>query len=67
MILYQNHSITGLHAKSETKIICFTNFSETTAPQLVKFQGKHSTIIIFKLCRFNVNLWTFCFVLGKST
>ena len=29
------------------------------------FKGKLSTIIIFKLCKFNVNLWTLCFVLHK--
>ena len=44
-------------------MICFTNFSKTAAPQYVKFQGKLYT----KLCKFNVNLWTLCFVLGKST
>ena len=45
-----------LHAKNETKIICFTHFSKTKAPQQAKFQGKLSTIIIFNLCKFNVNL-----------
>ena len=32
---------------------CFTNFSKTTAPQQV-FQGKLSTISIFKPSKFNV-------------
>ena len=40
---------------------CFTHFSKTTAPQEVHviFEGKLSTIIIFKPCKFNVKLWTF--------
>ena len=36
--------------------------SKTTAPQQVIF----STIIIFKLCKFNVNLWTLCFLSYKK-
>ena len=43
----------------DTKFTTFTHFSKTTASQSVKFQGELSTIIIFKLCKFNVNLWTF--------
>ena len=39
----------------------FINSSKTTAPQQVIFSGKLSTIIIFKLCKFNVNMWTLCF------
>ena len=41
--------------------IFFTHFPKTTAPQHVIFSGKLSTIIIFKLCTFSVNLWTLCF------
>ena len=45
---------------------CFTHFPNTTAPQNVIFSGKLSTIIIFKLCKFSVNLWTlYFFVLQK--
>ena len=43
---------------------CFTHFSKTTAPQEVIFEGKLSTII-FKRCKFSVNLRTLCFVLQK--
>ena len=35
------------------------------APEQVIFSGTLSTIIIFKRCKFNVNLWTLCFVLQK--
>ena len=35
---------------------CLTNFSKTTSPHQVIFEGKVSTIIIFKLFKFNVNL-----------
>ena len=28
--------------------------------------GKLSTIIIFKLCKFNVNLWSLCFLSCKK-
>ena len=45
---------------------CFTHFSKTTAPQQVLFPGKLSTIIIFKLCKFSVNLWTLCFLSYKK-
>ena len=45
---------------------CFTHFPKTTAPQLVVFSGKLSTIIIFKLCKFSVNLWTLCFLSYKT-
>ena len=55
------------HGKTETNFFYFTQFSKTTAPQKVKFKRKLSTIKIFKLCKFSVNLWTLCFVLGKST
>ena len=41
---------------------CFDHFPKTTAPQHVIFSGKLSTIIIFKLCKFSVNLWTLCFL-----
>ena len=51
-----------LHNKTETN----TYFSKTTTPQYVQLQGKLSTIIIFKLCTFNVNL-ALCIVLGKGT
>ena len=44
---------------------CFTHFPKTTAPQLVVFSGKLSTIINFILCKFSVNLWTLFFVLQK--
>ena len=45
---------------------CFTQiFSKTTAPQQLIFQGTLSTIIIFKRCKFSVNLWTLCYVLQK--
>ena len=50
---------------TETEIILwhgFTHFSKTAAPQQVMLQGKLSTIIIFKLSKLNVNLWTLCFV-----
>ena len=33
--------------------------------QQVIFEGKLSNIILFKLCKFNVNLWTVCFVWQK--
>ena len=36
---------------------------KTTVPQQLIFSGKLSTIIIFKLCNFNANLWILCFVL----
>ena len=42
-----------------------THFSKTTALQQVIFTGMLSTIIIFKLCKFNVNLLTLCYVLQK--
>ena len=45
---------------------CFTHFPKTTAPQHVILSGKLSTIIIFKLCKFSVNLWTLCFLSYKS-
>ena len=46
----------------------FPHFSKTTTPQQVIFWKKLSTIIIFKLCEFDVNLWTLCFVsYTKST
>ena len=45
---------------------CFTHFPKTTAPQHVKFSGNLSTIIIFKLCKFSVNLWTLCFLSYKK-
>ena len=41
-----------------------THFSKTTAPQQAVFSGKLSTNIFFKLCTFNVNLWTLCFFLS---
>ena len=40
---------------------CFTLFSKTTEIQPVIFNGKISTIIIFKPSKFNVNLWMFVF------
>ena len=47
---------------TETKVIFMTLFysflKNYTAPQQVIFSGKLSTVIIFKLCKFNVNLWT---------
>ena len=36
----------------------FTHFSKTTTPQQVIFSGKLSTVIIFKLLKFSVILWT---------
>ena len=45
---------------------CFTYFSKTTEPQQVIFSGKLSTIIILKLCKFNVNLWTLCFFVPQK-
>ena len=45
---------------------CFTYFPKATAPQHVVFSGKLSTVIIFKLCTFSVNLWTLCFLSYKS-
>ena len=45
---------------------CFTHFSKTTAPQQVILSGKLSTIIIFRLCEFNVNLWTSWFLSYKK-
>ena len=45
---------------------CFTHFPKTTAPQHVIFSGKLSTISIFKLLKFSVNLWTLCFLSYKS-
>ena len=72
----QCHENTFLHAKIifvswslRRKLFswhCFTHFSKTTAPQHVIFSGKLSTIIIFKLCKFSVNLWTLCFLSYKS-
>ena len=53
----------------ETNIIfmtLFCSFTKTTAPQHVVFSGKLSTIIIFKLCKFSVNLWSLCFLSYKS-
>ena len=44
---------------------CFTHFPKTTAAQQLIFQGTLSTIIIFKQCKFNVNLWKLCFELQK--
>ena len=41
---------------------CFTHFPKTTASQQVIFSVKLSSVIIFKLCKFNVNLWTLCFL-----
>ena len=54
---------------TETNIIfmtLFTHFSKTTAPQQVIFSGQLSTIIIFKLCKFSVNLWTLFFFSYKK-
>ena len=45
---------------------CFTYFPKATAPQHVVFPGKLSTIIIFKLSNFSVNLWTLCFLSYKN-
>ena len=45
---------------------CFSHLPKITAPQHVIFSGKLSTIIIFKLCKFSVNLWTLCFMSYKS-
>ena len=45
---------------------CFTHSPKTRAPQHVMFSGKLSTIIIFKLCKFSVNLWTLCFLSYKK-
>ena len=42
---------------------CFPNFPKATAPQQVKFEGKHPAIIIFKPSNFNVNL---CLVSNKK-
>ena len=36
---------------------CFTHFPKTTAPQHIIFSGKLSTIIIFKLWKFSINLF----------
>ena len=44
-----------------------THFSKTTAPQKLIISWKLSSIIIFKLCKFNVNLWTLCLLSYKST
>ena len=63
MVIYHNCSIRNC-SKLRQKLFswhCFTNFSKTTAPQKVIFYGKLSTIIIFKLCKFNVNPWTLFF------
>ena len=54
-----------LHAKI-IFVTCFTHFSKTTAHQQVIFKGKLSAIIICKLCEFNVNMWTLCFVSYKK-
>ena len=59
---------TFLHPKTETKIMfvtLFYSFLKNSEPQYVIFEGKRSSIIILKLCKFNVNLWTLCFVLEK--
>ena len=71
-LVKQCHENTFLHAKIifvswslRRKLFswhCFTHFSKTTAPQQVIF----STIIIFKLCKFNVNLWTLCLLSYKK-
>ena len=53
-----------LACKNVFSLYCFTHFI-TAPPQLI-FLGALSTIIIFKLCRFNVNLWTLCFVLQNE-
>ena len=45
---------------------CFTHYPKTTAPQHVIFSGKLSTIIIFKLCKFSVHLWTLYFLSYKK-
>ena len=45
---------------------CCTHFPKTTAPQPVIFSGTLSTIIIFKLCKFSVNLLTLCFLSYKK-
>ena len=45
---------------------CITHFSKTTAPQQVRFSGKLSTIIVFKLCKLNVNLLTLCFCVKQK-
>ena len=45
---------------------CFTHFPKTTAPPHIIFSGKRSTIIIFELCKFSVNLWTLCFLSYKK-
>ena len=46
-------------------IMFYYYFSKTTAPQQLIFEGTLSTIIIFKRCKFNVNLWTLCLCLQK--
>ena len=43
-----------------------THFPKITAPQHVIFSGKLSTTIVFKLCKFGVNLWTLCFLSYKK-
>ena len=43
----------------------FYSFLKNTAPHQLIFLGKLSTIIIFKRCKFSVNLWKLCFVLQK--
>ena len=48
---------------TETNIIFMTLFYLF---QQVVFSGKRSTIIFFKLCKFNVNLWTLCFLSYKK-
>ena len=54
----------------ETEIISMTLFYSflknysTSARNL--FREAFYTIIIFKLCKFNVNMWTLCFVSYKK-
>ena len=43
-----------------------THYLKTTSPQQLLFSWKLSAIIIFKLCKFSVNLWTLCFLSYKS-
>ena len=69
----QCHENTFLHAKiifvswsvrrKSFSWHCFNNFSKTTAPPRVRFQGSFLHIIIFKLSKFSVNL---CFLSYKK-
>ena len=46
-------------------LTCFTHFSKKYSTSAITIFREASTIIIFKLCKFSVNLWTLCFVSYK--